>query len=87
MKVGKTVQLPGAQVEISLGQDRDGRLVGLTAKGVYVMEPESCELVYTAAAPAHVGCGFALVDDSVYFGSGPTLWRCRLPGRGKQGGR
>ena len=65
--------------EISLGQDRLGRLVGLTAKGVYVLDPERCELVSTAAAPAHVACGFALVDDAVYFGSGTELWRWRLP--------
>jgi streptogramin lyase len=78
LTVTKTLQLPGAQVEISLGQDRDERLVGLTSKGVYVVDAERCELVNTAAAPVPVRCGFAVVDDAVYFGSGTELWRWRL---------
>jgi streptogramin lyase len=84
LKVTQTVQLPGAQVEISLGQLRDGRLIGLTAKGVYVFDLERGELVHTATAPVHVNCGFALVDDAVYFGSGKGLWRYDLPGPEKK---
>ena len=80
MKVVKTIPLPGAQAEISLGQDRSGKLVGLTNKGVYVLDPEKSELVHTAAAPVPVSCGFALVDGVVYFGSKAELWRYRLPG-------
>lgn len=79
MAVVRTNNLPGAQVEISLGLHRGGQLVGLTAKGVYAMDPESGRITSTAAAPVRVQCGFALTEDSVYFGSGAELWRYRLP--------
>ena len=87
LKVTQTVQLPGAQVEISLGQVRDGRLIGLTTKGVYVFDLERGELVHTATAPVHVNCGFAVVDDAVYFWSGTALWRYHLPTREKEAGK
>ena len=79
MQVVRTNTLPGAQAQISLGRHRSGLLVGLTSKGVYAFEPSKGELVHTAPAPTHVHCGFALTDDAVYFGSGPTLWRYWLP--------
>jgi outer membrane protein assembly factor BamB len=79
MRVVKTVVLPGAQTEISLGQHGTGKMVGLTSKGVYVVDVEMGELVHTAAAPVPVGCGFALMDDMVYFGSKAELWRYCLP--------
>jgi hypothetical protein len=79
MKVVKTIPLPGAQTEISLGQNRNGKLVGLTTKGVYILDPEKSELVHTASSPVPVNCGFALVDDAVYFGSKAELWRYALP--------
>ena len=79
MKVVKTIPLPGSQVEISLGVNRDGMLVGLTTKGVYVFDTAKSELVHTAAAPVPVNCGFAIVDNAVYFGSKAELWRYPLP--------
>ena len=79
MKATQTLTLPGAQLDISLGQHRDDKLVGLTSKGVYVVDPDKGELVYTAMSPAPVNCGFALVDDAVYFGSKAELWRFSLP--------
>ncbi|MGA2864175.1 MAG: hypothetical protein ABSF95_06770 [Verrucomicrobiota bacterium] len=79
MRVTKTVPLPGPQVEISLGQLPAGPLVGLTTKGVYVYDLRRGEIVHTAQAPVPVRCGFALLDDSVYFGSNAELWRYRLP--------
>jgi outer membrane protein assembly factor BamB len=78
-KVVQTVQLPGAQVEISLGRLPDGKLVGLTRKGVYMFDRERRVIDHSAAAPVPVGSGFALMDNAVYFGSGATLWRYRLP--------
>jgi streptogramin lyase len=78
-KVVQTVQLPGPQVDISLGQVADGTLVGLTSRGVYVFDIARGSLAYSAAAPVHVGCGFAVVDKAVYFGSGASLWRYCLP--------
>lgn len=77
--VKQTITLPGAQVDISLAAHRGGRLVGLTRNGVYVFDPARNQLVHTAAAPGPVNCGFALVDDAVYFGAGVELWRYRLP--------
>jgi len=75
MKVVKTITLPGTQVDISLGRHRSGNLVGLASTGVYVFDPVKEELVQTASAPVPVNCGFALVDDAVYFGSRAELWR------------
>jgi len=78
MKVVKTIPLPGSQIEISLGHDQRGRLVGLTTKGVYVYDPAKSELVHTATSPVPVNCGFALVNNAVYFGSKAQLWRYSL---------
>jgi len=79
MKVMKTLALPGAQLDISLGRHRSGRLVGLTAKAVYELDPEKMEILHTTNAPVPVNCGFALIDDAVYFGSKAELWRYSLP--------
>jgi hypothetical protein len=77
----RSVTLPGRQVEISLGALPDGRLVGLTANGVYLYDNARGEITVTAAAPVPINCGFAVLDGYVYFGSGPTLWRYRVPAR------
>jgi hypothetical protein len=79
MKVTKAIQLPASQVQISLGQLRDGRLVGLTTKGVYVLDAGRGEVVQVETAPVPVRCGFAVVDDAVYFGSNAELWRYQVP--------
>ena len=79
MKIVRTITLPTGQLDISLGRHRNGKLVGLTSKGVYVLDPEKGELVHTGEAPVKVNCGFALVDDAVYFGSKAELWRYSLP--------
>ena len=79
MKVAKTISLPGGQTEISLGRHAGGKLVGLAGGNVYVLDPAKLEIVATAKSPVPIKCGFALTDDSVYFGSGTELWRYRLP--------
>ena len=79
MQVVRTNTLPGAQAQISLGQHRSGLLIGLTSRAVYAFDPLKGEVVRTASAPVPINCGFALTDDAVYFGSGPTLWRYLLP--------
>jgi len=79
MRVVRTNSLPGTQVQIALGRHRSGLLVGLTGGAVYAVDPLKGEVVHTALAPTHINCGFALTDDAVYFGSGPALWRYRLP--------
>jgi outer membrane protein assembly factor BamB len=79
MQVVRTNTLPGAQAQISLGRHRSGLLVGLTSGGVYAFDPLKGEVVHTASAPTHIHCGFALTDEAVYFGSGPTLWQYLLP--------
>jgi len=85
MRAVRTNSLPGPQAQISLGQHRSGLLVGLTSQAVYAFDPARGEVVHTAAAPAHIGCGFALTDEAVYFGSGPTLWRYWLPPARQEG--
>lgn len=77
--VVKTIALPGGQTEISLGRHASGRVVGLAGGSVYVLDPVKLEILHTTKSPTHINCGFALTDDAVYFGSGPTLWRYRLP--------
>jgi hypothetical protein len=54
-------------------------LIGLTGKSVYIVDPDKGEMVHRAEAPVQVNCGFALVQDAVYFGSKAELWRYRLP--------
>lgn len=77
--VVKTNTLPGTQVEISLGQHRSGRMIGLTAKAVYEIDLASATVKTLATSPVRIACGFALTDAAVYFGSGPELWRYWLP--------
>ena len=86
MKVTRALNLPAAQLDISLGQHRGGQLrsaraelVGLTAKGVYSVDLASEKIISTTNAPVPVNCGFALLDDAVYFGSKAELWRYVLP--------
>jgi outer membrane protein assembly factor BamB len=79
MSVKRTITLPGSQLDISLAEAPGGQLVGLTSKGVYLVDPEKAQIVQTAEAPAPINCGFALVDNCVYFGSKAQLWRYALP--------
>src|SRR5204862_5915434 len=69
MKVTRTLTLPGVQQDISRAEHSTGNLIGLTSKGIYVLDPHKLEFVHTATAPVPVNCGFALVEDGVYFGS------------------
>lgn len=78
MKVVRTIELPAPQMDISLGQRRPGELIGLTSKGVYVIDSKQETLLYAAEAPVPVNCGFAVVQDAVYFGSRAELWRYRF---------
>ena len=75
----RTLRLPAAQTEISLGRRADGTLVGLTSKHVYLYDPRKGAITAAAPAPVPIRCGFALTEDAVYFGSGPGLWRYHLP--------
>jgi hypothetical protein len=45
---------------------------------VYAIDPEKAEIVLMANATVPVNCGFALIDDAVYFGSKAELWRYTL---------
>lgn len=78
-EVTKTIALPGGQTEIALGRHASGKLVGLAGSSVYVLDPAKGEIILTEKAPVPIRCGFALTDEAVYFGSGVTLWRYRLP--------
>jgi hypothetical protein len=80
MRLTHTIQLPAPQLEISLGQLRDGRVIGLTTQGVYLADPVHGELVVAVKAPVPVRCGFAVLEDRVYFGSNAELWRCHIDG-------
>ena len=75
LKVLRTFTLPGGQLDISLGLERNGQLIGLTSKGVYGIDLGKMQMTLMANAPVPVNCGFALVNDAVYFGSKAELWR------------
>ncbi len=75
MNVMKAISLPAAQLDISLGENEKGRLIGLTSTGVYEVDPVKAELVSSQNAPVPIKCGFALTDGAVYFGSKAELWR------------
>jgi hypothetical protein len=79
MRVIKTIQLPGAQLEISLAQLGPDALLGLTTQCVYIYDSKRGEITHTARAPVPIRCGFALLPPEVYFGSSAELWRYRLP--------
>jgi outer membrane protein assembly factor BamB len=78
-QVTATVALPGGQEDISLGGHASGKLIGLAGDSVYVFDPAKGEIIRTERAPVPIRCGFALTDEAVYFGSGASLWRYRLP--------
>ncbi len=78
-QVVRHISLSGVHAQVSLGRHRSGALVGLTSRAVYVDDPAKGLVVHTAPVPTHIGCGFALTDEAVYFASEPTLWRYWLP--------
>lgn len=49
------------------------------AKGPSVVDVNRAEVIHKAEAPVPVNCGFALVQDAVYFGSKAELWSYTLP--------
>ena len=63
----------GAQLEISLGLHSSGKLIGLTGKAVYLVDPGREEIIGTWEAPVPIGCGFALVREAVYFAQGRAV--------------
>jgi len=76
--VEKTLALDGPQLEVALGQDSKGRILGLTRKGVYTLDPTSWTITHFSKSPVAIDCGFAIMGDSVYFGSGSELWRYQI---------
>ncbi len=77
MRVVATNTLPGTQVEISLGAYGD-RLIGLTTRSVYAVNPRDGKITELGSAPNRIDCGFAIESGDVYFGSGVELWRLLL---------
>jgi outer membrane protein assembly factor BamB len=75
MKLLQTIQLPGPQVEISLGSLSAHGIAGLTTKGVYIVDAQTGNILRTAPAPVPIQCGFAIVGRAIYFGSNAELWR------------
>ncbi len=65
-------------LDTSLGVAHDGRLLGLTSRGVIAIDTATYEVTEIAQSPVPVSCGFALTEDAVYFGSGVHLYRYRF---------
>jgi hypothetical protein len=85
MEAARRIDLPGPQVEISLGRHERSRLLyGLTSSEVYAVDPEAGKVVLSKKSPVPIRCGFAIAGEAIYFGSGAQLWRYRLAAAGKQ---
>jgi len=69
-KLGRFYRSPTCQIICALK---------ISAKGVYSVDLASEKIISTTNAPVPVNCGFALLDDAVYFGSKAELWRYVLP--------
>jgi hypothetical protein len=68
----------GRTLDGSLGVHRGGTIYGLTAHGVYKIDPRRHLVREVARYEAGITHGFAITRDSVYFGSGVRLVRYHL---------
>ena len=71
----------GDAVEISLGTHTDGRIYGLTEKGVMRVDPKTHEIRLLAAYEPGVSVGWVMNAEGIYFASGVRLIRWEWPGK------
>ena len=65
----------GTPLEISLGLHSDGMIYGLTGTSIIRINPETYEIAEVARYDGRIGCGWAISEDGIYFGSGVHLMR------------
>ena len=57
----------------------DGRIWGLAADGIFVIDPATHEAALAARTPQRITGGFALHRNAIYFACGESVWRYALP--------
>jgi len=68
----------GKPREISLQLFKDGLVYGLTDQYIFAINPETYAIREIAKSPYHpIGCGWAITDTGIYFGSSVNLMRYR----------
>jgi hypothetical protein len=72
--------IPGnAYNSVAIGPD--GRIWGLASSGIFAIDPKTRRAELVATAPEPVTAGFALEGRSIYYISGPGVYRYTLPER------
>jgi len=69
----------GTAIEISLGMHTDGKVYGLTRKGVIRIDPATHEVKHLAAYEPGVSVGWVMNAEGIYFASGVHLVRWEWP--------
>lgn len=69
----------GAPIDLCLGLHRDGKLYGVSSKGVFRIDPGTLQVEPLADAPVPPSCGFVLNDTGIYFASNPRLFVYEWP--------
>lgn len=65
----------GTPLDISLGLHTDGKLYGLTNTSIFSIDPATHEIAEVAKYEGGIGCGWAMTEAGIYFGSGVHLMR------------
>ncbi len=63
----------------SVAMGPDGRIWGLTSRGIFAVDTKTDETVMVAEAPQRITAGFELRDGAIYFCSGPAVYRYQIP--------
>jgi hypothetical protein len=79
-KVIERKELPfGNAIYNSVAMGPDGRIWGLAGQGIFAIDTRTNEAELVAAAPEKITGGFALRNQSIYFISGPAVYRYTIP--------
>ena len=76
--VGRQVDLSeyggAVRTDQSLRVTEDGMLIVLMQRGILQMDPAALEVTASAWTPVSVSAGIGLLNDRLYFASGPNVW-------------
>jgi len=64
----------------SVAMGPDGHVWGLAKKGIFRFDPQTRRVELAVQTPEPVAAGFALLNGSIYYGSGATVYRYHIPG-------
>lgn len=79
-KVIYTTALPfqGGVIYNSVVVGVDGQIWGLAREGIFAIDPRTHAVKLIAKAPEPITAGFAMLGDSLYYASGPKIYRYSL---------